>query len=105
MLRSASKVKLCGAIFDAPGKQRELKKTEEEINDPNFWNQPEKSQRVMQQRKRLEEAIQNSKAVASVASDIDTLFELAREGESVLPDLERELKAFEIKLEELETAM
>jgi peptide chain release factor 2 len=105
MLRSVSKVKLYGAIFDAPGKLKELSKTEAEINDPNFWNQPEKSQRVMQQRKRLEEAIQSSDAVASVASDIDTLFELGREGENVLPDLERELKLFAAKLEELETAM
>ena len=92
MLRSVSKVKLCGAIFDAPGKLRELSKTEAEVNDPNFWNQPEKSQRVMQQRKRLEEAIQNSNAVASPTSDIETLFELGREGENVVPDLERELK-------------
>jgi len=105
MLRSVSKVMLCGAIFDAPAKQKELSKTEAEINDPNFWNQPEKSQRVMQQRKRLEEAIQQSNAVASSASDIDTLFELGREGESVLPDIERELKTFAAKLEELETAM
>jgi len=105
MLRSDSKVKLCGAIFDATGKQKELNKTEEEINDPNFWNQPERSQRVMQQRKRLEEGIQSSAAVASAASDIDTLFELAREGENVIADLERELRAFGSKLEELETAM
>jgi peptide chain release factor 2 len=105
MLRSASRVTLCGAIFDAPGKQRELAKTAEEINDPNFWNQPEKSQRVMQQRKRLEEQIQSSNAVAGVASDIDTLFELAREGENVVADIEREMKTFAVKLEELETAM
>ena len=105
MLRSVSKVKLCGAIFDAPDKQKELAKTAAEINDPNFWNQPEKSQRIMQQRKRLEEAIQNSQAVASVASDIETLFELAHEGEDVSADLEREMKAFGIKLEDLETAM
>jgi peptide chain release factor 2 len=105
MLRSVSRVMLCGAIFDAPGKQRELAKTAEEINDPNFWNQPEKSQRVMQQRKRLEEQIQSSNAVASVASDIDTLFELGREGENVLADIEREMKTFAAKLEELETAM
>jgi peptide chain release factor 2 len=105
MLRSGSKAKLCGAIFDAPGKQKELSKTEAEINDPNFWNQPEKSQRIMQQRKRLEEAIQSSKAVASVASDIETLFELAREGENVNADLQREIEAFAIKLGELETAM
>ena len=77
-MRSVSKVKLCGAIFDAPRKQQELTKLESEINDPDFWNQPEKSQRVMQQRKRLEEAIQSSSKVAASASDIETLFELAR---------------------------
>jgi peptide chain release factor 2 len=105
MLRSVSKVKLCGAIFDAPRKQQELQKLESEINDPDFWNQPEKSQRVMQQRKRLEEAIQSSSGVAVAASDIETLFELAREGENVNGDLERELKSFSEKVEELETGM
>jgi peptide chain release factor 2 len=98
-------VKLCGAIFDAPTKKVELDKLESEINDPDFWNQPEKSQRVMQQRKRLEEAIQNAYSVASASSDIDTLFELAREGEDVNGDLEREIRAFESRLEELETGM
>jgi peptide chain release factor 2 len=104
-LRSGSKAKLCGAIFDATSKERELSKLETEINDPDFWNQPEKSQRIMQQRKRLEEAIHNSYSVVSATSDIDTLFELAREGENVNGDLERELRSFEAKLEELENGM
>jgi peptide chain release factor 2 len=98
-------VKLCGAIFDAPRKRQELERLESEINDPDFWNQPEKSQRVMQQRKRLEEAIQNSSGVVAAASDIETLFELAREGENVNGDLERELKSFAERVEELETGM
>ena len=96
---------LCGAIFDAPTKRAELNKLEHEINNPDFWNNSEKSQRIMQQRKRLEEAIQRSASVASTASDIDTLFELAREGENVTADLEREMKSFEATLEELETGM
>src|SRR4051794_17975914 len=96
---------LCGAIFDAPAKQQELNKLETEINDPDFWNQPEKSQRIMQQRKRLEEAIRKFQAVASATSDIDTLFELAREGEPVNGDLEREMKTFQDTLEQLETGM
>ncbi len=104
-MRSGSKVKLCGAIFDAPAKQQELTELEVEIGSPDFWNQPEKSQRVMQQRKRLEEAIQNSQSVASVTSDIDTLFELAREGENVNGELEREMRVFQTTLEELETGM
>ena len=104
-MRSASKQTLCGAIFDAPAKQEELKKTEAEISGPDFWNQPEKSQRIMQQRKRLEEAIQSSTAVANAKSDIETLFELAREGENVNGDLEREIRSLETKLEALETGM
>ena len=104
-MRSGSKAKLCGAIFDAAGKQKELQKLEAEIDDPNFWNQPERSQRIMRERKRLEEAIGNSKSVAAAASDIDTLFELAREGEDVNGDLERELRSFESKLEQLENGM
>ena len=104
-MRSGSRVKLCGAIFDAPRKQQELTQLEAEIGSPDFWSEPEKSQRVMQQRKRLEEAIRDSEAVASTSSDIETLFELAREGENVDGDLEREMKAFEAKLEQLETGM
>jgi peptide chain release factor 2 len=104
-LRSGSKAKLCGAIFDASAKQKQLLKLEAEIGDPDFWNQPERSQRVMQQRKRLEEAIQSSQSVTAATSDIDTLFELAREGEDVNGDLERELRSFETRLEQLETGM
>jgi peptide chain release factor 2 len=104
-LRSDSKLKLCGAIFDTPAKKRQLSKLEAEIGDPEFWNQPEKSQRVMQERKRLEESIQNSTAVATAASDIDTLFELGREGEEVSGEIEREMKTLGAKLEQLETGM
>ena len=96
---------LCGAIFDAPAKLQQVAKLEEEINDPDFWNQPEKSQRIMQQRKRLEEAIQQAKDVRAAASDIDTLFELAREGEAVTGDIEREMSVFGKRLEQLETGM
>jgi len=98
-------VKLSGAIFDAAGKQEQLTQLEAEIGDPDFWNQPERSQRIMQQRKRLTEAIQNAGSVAVTASDIDTLFELAREGEDVNGEIERELRGFESRLEQLETGM
>ncbi len=59
----------------------------------------------MQDRKRLEEAIQHASAVEAAVSDVDTLFELAREGEDVARDLDREIKALRAKLDELETAM
>src|SRR5438045_33239 len=59
----------------------------------------------MQQRKRLEEAIANDERVRALTDDLDTLFELAREGEPVQADIERELKPYGETLEKLETAM
>jgi len=104
-LRSASRPTLCGAIFDAPGKKAELAKTEQQISDPDFWNQPEKSQKIMQDRKRLEESLARVDEVARLTSDLDTLFELGREGENVLADIGREMKTFAARLETLETGM
>jgi len=59
----------------------------------------------MQDRKRLEEAIANDERVRSLTEDLDTMFELAREGEDVLGDIERELKPYRELMDRLETAM
>jgi len=59
----------------------------------------------MQERKRLEQAIADENEVSRMTSDLDTLFELAREGENVNGDLEREIKRFSERLETLETGM
>ncbi len=104
-MSSASRPKLCGAIFDAPKKKSELAKLEEQISDPEFWNQPEKSQKVMQDRKRLEQALSQDSRITSLRSDLETFFELAREGEDVGAELEREMKLFRAQLDELETGM
>jgi peptide chain release factor 2 len=59
----------------------------------------------MQDRKRLEETIANDDRIRSLTDDLDTLFELAREGEKVTADIERDLKPYAELLEKLETAM
>jgi len=59
----------------------------------------------MQGRKRLEEAIANDERVRSMTDDLDTLFELANEGEPVIPDISRDLKTYAETIERLETAM
>jgi peptide chain release factor 2 len=105
-LRSASKLTLCGAIFDSSNKKLQLAKIEQQISDSDFWNQaPEKSQKTMQERKRLEQAIADEAEVARLTSDLDTLFELGREGENVNADLDREIQRFSERLEVLETGM
>jgi peptide chain release factor 2 len=59
----------------------------------------------MQERKRLEQAIADEAEVARLTSDLDTLFELGREGENVAADLDREIQRFSERLEVLETGM
>ncbi len=59
----------------------------------------------MQDRKRLEEALENDSKVGAAVSDLDTLFELMREGEDVQSELEREIRVFSQQLEKLETSM
>ena len=41
----------------------------------------------MQDRKRIEESIENDARIAGFTDDLDTLFELAREGENVDGDI------------------
>jgi peptide chain release factor 2 len=59
----------------------------------------------MQERKRLEQAIADSSLVESMTSDLDTLFELSREGEDVLSEIDREIRNYGQRLEQLETGM
>jgi len=75
------------------------------ISAPDFWNQPDKNQKVLQDRKRLETAIKQDAEVSGLTSDVETLLELAREGENVLVDLQSELKRLRERLEVLEDDM
>jgi peptide chain release factor 2 len=59
----------------------------------------------MQERKRLEGAIGQDSSVTSLVSDIDTLFELGKEGEDVAAELTRELARLRQQVDHLETNM
>jgi peptide chain release factor 2 len=59
----------------------------------------------MKDRKRLEEAIDQDRQISGMTSDLDTLFELGREGEAVEPEITANLKAYASLLDKLETDM
>ncbi|MFB3777937.1 MAG: peptide chain release factor 2 [Bryobacteraceae bacterium] len=93
------------SYLDSPTKQSQLAELEKLIAAPDFWNQPERSQKIMQDRKRLEEAIANDAFIRSAASDLETLFELCREGEPVLGEIEAEMAKLRERLAAMETSM
>jgi peptide chain release factor 2 len=72
--------------------------------DPGFWQNQEASQKILPNRRRLEETLETDTTLARRLADIDTYFELAREGESVDQELGHELNTLREELGRVETA-
>jgi len=101
---------LCGAIFDVPRHRQLIADSETKTADPDFWQDPEKAQQVLQQRKLSEERVNAGEKLLRTTSDLETYLHLAREEsdvaqrEAVLRDIERDLAAADEYVAQLETA-
>src|ERR1700751_1008573 len=102
MLPCATKCATCGSIFDPARIRRELADIETKLSDPALWSDPAASQPIMRDRKRLEALVGDDDQLVRRTGDIEAYFELAREGEDVEADLERDIKALATFTEELE---
>ena len=76
---------------------------ESEISDPAVWADAARSQPLMRERKRLETLLSDDNELKRRASDVEAYFDLAREGESVEPELESEIRRTEEFIDQLET--
>jgi peptide chain release factor 2 len=103
MLRCAAKYTTFRSIFDAPKLREKLSEIEKQTSDPTLWSNPEKSQQVMRERKRLENALATEAELVRRSADIDAYFELASEGETVSTELRREVDDLRKLVEKLET--
>ena len=93
----------CGSIFDAPKLTAQLAEIEKQASDPNLWSNPEKSQNVMREKKRLAHILATETDLARRTSDIEAYFELGREGEDVTADIRREMDKLRELVDKLET--
>jgi peptide chain release factor 2 len=94
---------ICGSIFDADQLRSKLTEVEKQASDPNLWSNPERSQQVMRERKRLEDMLSTDADLTRREEDIRAYLELGREGEEVASDLEREIVQLQGVLDRLET--
>jgi len=100
---------LCGVIFDVPSNRALLKSLEEKVSAPDFWQDQQKAQSVLQQRKRAEAGIAAEGKLVRMLSDVETYFHLAREESdaaqrsSVLKEISVELDSADKYVSELET--
>jgi peptide chain release factor 2 len=92
-----------GGFFDAPKKRAELERLEKQISDPDFWNDSEKAQKIVQQRSRLEKALEHQEKFETEVSDAEVLIEFAASDESSLIELENLIDRLEKETTEAQT--
>jgi peptide chain release factor 2 len=92
-----------GGFFDAPKKQAELERLETQISTPEFWNDSEKAQKIVQQRSRIEKALSQQEKFETAVSDAEVLFEFAETDESSLNELNELIVRLESEVAEAET--
>ena len=73
------------------------------MEEPDFWDEPEKSQHVMRELKSLEGQVETSEQLFNQAEDIQMLIEMALEenDETMSGEIKKEIKKFEKKFEDI----
>lgn len=92
-----------GGFFDAPRKRDELEKLENEIAAPDFWNDSEKAQKVVQQRSRIEKALNLQESFETGVSDAEVLVEFAADDPASFAELETLITRLEKEVAAAET--
>ncbi len=92
-----------GSTFDTGKLREQLAEIEKQASGPNLWANPQKSQMLMRERKRLEDVLATEADLIRRGDDISAYFELAREGENVDADLRREIDSLRQLVDRLET--
>ena len=94
---------ISGSTFDAGKLREQLAEIEKQAADPALWSNPQKSQQVMRQKKRLENVLATETDLVRRGDDITAYFDLGREGENVEADLRREIDGLRNLVDRLET--
>ncbi len=92
-----------GGFFDAPRKQTELEKLEKQISEPDFWNDQERAQKIVQERSRVERALQAQEKFEIAVSDAEILLEFAATDANSFKELDELLEKLEPEVDEVTT--
>jgi len=90
------------SIFDFENKVKKLKDLNIEINDKNFWNNPQRAQKVSIEASTIEKLISSLENLETNISDIKELIEITGEDNLNENDFLEEINNFEEMIEEIE---
>ena len=76
-----------GGFFDVAAKRAELTRIEALASAPDFWNDQEEAQKLLQRRSRLEQSVARQERFESSIEDAGVLFEFAEEDAESLNEL------------------
>lgn len=95
-----------GIHFDLANKRDRVEEMDKEMEAPDFWNDAERSAKVMQESKSLKDTIQKYEDLQELYDDAMTLIEMGYEEEddSLLPEIEDTINQFESTYESLRIA-
>jgi peptide chain release factor 2 len=94
-----------GGFFETDAKRAELKRIEALASAPDFWNDQEGAQQLLQQRSRLEQAISRQERFEAAIEDAGVLFEFAEEDAESLSELRALVERLEREIGVAETEM
>jgi peptide chain release factor 2 len=94
-----------GGFFDVPASREELNRIESQASSPDFWNDQDAAQKLLQVRSQLEKKVERQEYFESQIADAEVLFEFAEEDESSIKELQPLLERLDHDLSEAETEM
>lgn len=104
-MRSRKRYRSCEGIFDAADKRARVLELEKTIAKPDFWNNQEEAQKILQARSRLDRDIETDARLAREGEDLRALAELADEGEDCGAELLGEVARLEAEIRHTEIRM
>ena len=87
--------------LDLEKAKAEIEELEKKAAEPDFWNDPSESQKVLQRTKQLKDKVANYAALYTMFEDVVTTIEMAEEmeDESLFPEVQEGFTAFEKELD------
>jgi len=91
-----------GGIFDYDKRKINIIEIQEKVQDPDFWNDPDKAQKIMQNLDQEKSIVESWDQLNELRDSIKVYMQFQEEGENVQEELRNESNLFAQKLKELE---
>ena len=105
MKSCAGELSNSGGFFDVAARKQELSNIEGQASAPDFWNDQDAAQKLLQRRSVLEKKIDRQEHFEAELSDAGVLFEFSEEDEASLQELRSLVERLEHEISVAETEM